>query len=101
MGADQLLVSFKKPHKEVNSQTISRWLKMVMEKAGIDKSFTAHSTRHASTPKARLKGLNISTIKGTAGWSKASSSTFAKFYDRPVQRLEESFAEVILSQHSD
>ena len=35
-GGDQLLVSFQKPHKPVSTDTISRWLKTVLQKSGID-----------------------------------------------------------------
>ncbi|CAH3113986.1 unnamed protein product, partial [Pocillopora meandrina] len=50
---DQLLVSFQKPHKPVSTDTISRWLKTVLEKSGIDTSvFKGHSTRAASASAA-------------------------------------------------
>ena len=40
---DQLFISFIKPHHPVTSSTITRWLKLVMESAGIDTSvFKAH-----------------------------------------------------------
>ena len=46
---DQLLISFIKPHKAVSRDTISRWLKLVLEQAGIDVDvFKGHSTRAAS-----------------------------------------------------
>lgn len=62
-NTQELFISWKEPHKKVGSQTISRWIKIVMEKAGIKGNFTAHSTRHASTSKALKQGLDISTIK--------------------------------------
>lgn len=33
---DYLIISFRQPFKKVTTQTISRWLKLVMSKAGID-----------------------------------------------------------------
>ena len=38
-GSDQLLVSMQKPHKPVSTHTIFRWLKTVLEEAGIDTTF--------------------------------------------------------------
>ncbi|KAI8441190.1 hypothetical protein MSG28_009421 [Choristoneura fumiferana] len=67
-NCDQLLIAFKKPHKQITSQTISRWIKLTLNKSGIDTSiFTAHSTRHASTSAANRLGVNIDTIRKTAG----------------------------------
>lgn len=81
---DQLFITFKKPHKPASKQTISRWIKTILKAAGVDTSiFTAHSTRHASTSAA----LRLDIIKKSASWSK-DSSTFAKFYNRPLQNCE-------------
>ena len=81
-GSDQLLVSIQKPHKPVSTHTISRWLKTVLEKAGIDTSvFKAHSTRAASTSAAAISNIPLSTIMDNAGWS--NSTTFGKFYKKP------------------
>lgn len=95
-GVEDLLISFKKPHKKVGTQTISRWLKTVMKEAGIEEHYSAHSTRHASTSKAFSKGIDLNTIKNAAGWSE-KSSVFAKFYNKPVKYLENNFAEAVLS----
>ena len=47
---EQLFISFIKPHHAVTSSTIARWLKQIMELAGIDTSvFKAHSVRSANT----------------------------------------------------
>ena len=44
-----------RPHKAVSTQTISRWLVKVLDKAGIDVSiYSGHSTRAASTTKAKI-----------------------------------------------
>ncbi|KAL4720573.1 hypothetical protein ACJJTC_012328 [Scirpophaga incertulas] len=42
-----------------------------------------HSTRHASTSRAARLGINIDTIRATAGWT-GTSTVFAKFYNRSV-----------------
>ena len=79
----QLLLSFVKPHKEIVPCTIAGWLVQVMTNAGIDTStFKAHSTRGASTSKARAKGLSCQEIMAMAKWKKAS--TFQRHYLRKV-----------------
>ncbi|KAJ8911118.1 hypothetical protein NQ315_003293 [Exocentrus adspersus] len=53
----QLFIAFKKPHKPVSSQTLSRWIKTMLKNCGIDtERFTGHSCRHASTSSANRKG---------------------------------------------
>lgn len=79
-----ILLSCRKPFKVVTSQTISRWIKQTLAESGVDVSiFSAHSTRHASTSAAASAGVCIDTIRKTAGWT-TSSSTFARFYNRPI-----------------
>ena len=81
--SSQLFISISKPHFSVSKSTLSRWIKTVMEEAGIDVSiFKTHSTRAASTSAARGSDMNIDDIMKTAGWSNAS--TFKKFYDKAV-----------------
>ena len=77
----RLLIMVRKPHCAVCSQTIARWLKTVLTKAGIDtKVFSAHSTRSAATSAAKSVGLSISNIMNAAGWTNAG--TFQKFYNK-------------------
>lgn len=62
-----LFISFKKPHKAVTSQTLSRWIKLTLASSGIDVSiFSGHSTRHASTSKALTAGVSLDLIRKTA-----------------------------------
>ena len=70
-GNDKLWLSFNKPHKPVSKDTsITRWIKTVLGKAGIDAScYTAHSTRAASTSAASSANLPIDIIMKAAGWS--------------------------------
>lgn len=92
-----LLMTFKKPYHNATSQTISRWVKKIMFKSGIDTTqFTAHSTRHASTSLAQRKGIPFDVIKSAAGWTN-KSQTFAKFYQRTI-RDPQSFAKAILGK---
>lgn len=81
---DKLFISYLKPYNVVTSQTLSRWLKMSLDLAGIDSTlFKAHSFRHAATSKAAKSGLCIDSILSRVGWS-SKSATFAKFYNRPI-----------------
>uniref|UniRef100_A0A1Y1M5M3 Tyr recombinase domain-containing protein n=1 Tax=Photinus pyralis TaxID=7054 RepID=A0A1Y1M5M3_PHOPY len=91
-----LFITFKKPHKDVTSQTISRWLKVILRKSGLDTNqFTAHSTRHAATSAAARKGVPYDSIRLAAGWSE-KSSVFANHYNRPLLQ-KDNFATTVLS----
>lgn len=79
----QLLLSFQKPNRPVSTDTIARWIRIVMSKAGIDtKVFGAHSTRAATTSAAHKKGITIDKILSAAGWS--NETTFRRFYNKPI-----------------
>lgn len=81
-NSTMLLVSLIKPHGAVTASTIGRWIKTALGEAGIDTStFSAHSTRSASTSKASTS-VSVDTILATAGWKE--ESTFRKYYNRPV-----------------
>ena len=94
-----LFLSVRKPHKPVKAATIGHWLKNVMKEAGIDtKVFSAHSTRGASTSKARTVGVSTADILRAANWS--SDSTFSRFYCRPILQGQFGLG-VLRSQHQD
>ena len=60
---DQLIISYKKPHKAVTKHTISRWSKVILGKAAIDiAKYLSHSTRSASTGKAKIERLSLNEI---------------------------------------
>lgn len=81
---DTLFISIKKPYRPVTAQTLGRWVKDILGESGIDTSmFTAHSARHAATSSAHRHGVNINTIRSTAGWS-GNSQVFARFYQRNI-----------------
>lgn len=99
LNESYLFITFKKPHHTATTQSISRWIKDVLQKSGIDTTlFTVHSTRHASTSAAARNGLNIETIRKAAGWSE-NSSVFAQFYNRPLIN-KEVFASYCTSSNS-
>ena len=69
----QLLLSYGKPFKPVARDSVSRWVKQVLQSAGIDiTKYSAHSYRAASTSNVKVKGLNIAEIMNSAGLSTAS-----------------------------
>ena len=83
-GAEsKLFISFIKPYKQVSRETVSRWIRLVMELAGVDTTvFKQHSTRAAATSKAKAANVPIHDILLTAGWS--STRCFDWFYNKPV-----------------
>ena len=84
----ELFISFVTPHKPVTKDTLGRWIKQVMTRAGIDTSiFLPHSSRSASTSCAKKAGVPLSEILKTAAWSNVG--TFVKFYDKPVMPVKE------------
>lgn len=83
-GAEsQLFISYVPPHKPVTRNTLSRWIKLVLEEAGVDVvQYAAHSTRAASTSAADSRNLPVDDILRTVGW--ASERTFAQYYKKPI-----------------
>ena len=61
----QFLVSFKAPHYAVKTKTDAGLAITV---------FTSHSTRSSSASKAHIKGLSLTMINKSAGWT--TNSTF-------------------------
>ena len=91
-----LVLATCRPHRPVKACTIGNWLKVIMSRAGIDtQHFTAHSTKGAATSKAKSSGVSTSDILRAANWS--SSSTFTRFYHRPVQTSQ--FGRRVLTWH--
>ena len=88
-----LFISIFKPHKQVTSSTIARWLKSVLVKSGIS-GYGAHSTRSASTSAALEAGLSVKDIMNVADWSNAS--TFNKFYKKVPVSSDVSFGKTVL-----
>ena len=83
---DRLIISCTKPRKAVTTSTFSSWCKVILGKAGIDiEKYSLHSTRSASTSKAKIKGLSLSETNKAAGWKE--TSTFKRFYDKPIFKI--------------
>ena len=87
-------ISYKKPHHRVTTQTLLRWIKDTLKKAGLNvEQFKAHSTRAAATSAASRMDVPVNHILETAGWK--SEQTFSKFYKKPL-KPHRHFAESIL-----
>ena len=96
-GSTQLLIAMIKPHKPVSSSTVARWLKTVLNNAGIDTSiFKAHSVRSAATSSASEAGVTTATILDAADW--ATETVFQRFYYKPKHNT--TFGHAVLSQLS-
>ena len=90
----RLFLALKGPHKAITSATLSRWLKEVINLAGIKEDiFKAHSVTGASTSDETREGLSIDTTLSMADWT--NSATFNKFYYKPS--LPASFGTTVLS----
>ena len=84
----QLLVSYIFPYGPISRATLSHWTVGVLDLAGINveryggKRYGSHSTRGASTSKAKSLGVPLNLIMKQAAWKNASS--FANFYDKRI-----------------
>ena len=77
-----VFVTSRKPIHRAKPGTIGHWIKDTLSKAGVDtETFSAHSTRSASTSHAATRGVPVCDILKAATWS--SQSTFERFYYRP------------------
>ena len=75
---NKLLLSYQAPHKPVSRNTLARWLRQVLNGAGVDTAqFSTHSSRAASTSAALSSGVPVDVVLRAAGWS--SESTFTRF----------------------
>ena len=87
-GPEFLFLGLPSRHRSIGASFVSRWLKLILEKAGIDtKVYTAHSTRGASASRAADAGMSVESILKAGNWS--SESTFTRFYRRQLDPAEE------------
>ncbi len=90
--ADQFFVISRPPHRAATSSTISRWLRDILQLAGINVAlYKAHSTRSAASSKAK-KFVPLDKVLEAADWRGAT--VFEKFYNRTVSGRGE-FAEAV------
>ena len=77
--AVSLFVSWKRPYKPVSSQTLSRWIKTVLKRSGLDTTiFFGLQYPSRIDVGGKKSGISIDVIRKTAGWT-PQSQTFAKF----------------------
>ena len=80
-----LFIITTKPYTQATMATISRWVKVGLQLAGIDtKKFGPGSTRAASANKALAQGVPVETILKQASW--ATQSTFSTWYKKEIQK---------------
>ncbi len=85
----QLFISFRRPHDGVSKDTIARWIRVTLNKAGIDTDiYRPHSTRAASTSALDNASIPVSDIVNAAGW--ARRDTFRRFYNKPIDQGQKS-----------
>ena len=84
-----------RPFKSASKDTITRWIRETLSKAGIDASiFSLHSTRSATSSTANKGRVPITTILKTVGWR--SLKTFGRFYEKEIFERKDDFALNIL-----
>ena len=89
-GRKQLLLSTLASHQEVKKPTVAGWVKVILGSTGIDINlFTSHSTRAASTSKAKVKGLSLEDIFKRGNWS--NKSKWQKHYHKFVSNKSAQF----------
>ena len=83
MSPRLFLISMK-PYRKASWANISRWVKTVLENAGIDISvYKPHSARSATVSKVASLGFSTDVILSRAGWK--SDNCFAKYYLKPIE----------------
>ena len=91
-----LFIITTKPYTQATMTTISRWIKVGLQLAGIDtKKFGPGSTRAAAANKAFAQGVPVETILKKASWS--TESTFTKWYKKEIQKPTD-FQKAILTK---
>ena len=69
-GENKLFIAVIRPNKAVTSSSIAKWLKALLEEAGVDTSiFGADSGRRASASTASRIGITTNNILSAADWS--------------------------------
>ena len=94
-NCNKLFINYIKLFGPFTKDTISRWLKNVMSRSGIDiNTVSAHSVRAASTSKAYANLVPVDNILKVAGWSNAE--TFARFYKKPIETAKSGYQKAVL-----
>ncbi|KAL8598175.1 hypothetical protein ACOMHN_043246 [Nucella lapillus] len=84
---DSLFLTLLAPHKAASKDTVARWLRWTLARAGIHTAdCTAHSNRSSSVSAVRAVGVSMDTIMKAAGWINAA--TYRKYYHKTIKREE-------------
>ena len=83
----KLFITTKRPYKAASIDTLRRWIKSTLNKAGIY-NFSSHSCRSASTSKALALNVQLEEILKMACWSNVK--TFKKHYEKDIIDTDES-----------
>ena len=87
-----------KPYTQATMATISRWVKVGLQLAGVDtKKFGPGSTRAAAANKALPQGVPVETILKKA--SCATDSTFSKWYKKDIQKPRDFQTAILTKNH--
>ena len=86
-----LFICTTKPHKAASKDTISRWIRTLLQRAGVPAIFSAHSTRAAASSAAASVNVPIDVILQNAGWQ--SQTTFATYYNKDIVSHDVNFCE--------
>ena len=90
----KLFLTTQKPFSAATQDSITRWVRVTLTNAGIDKDFNPHSIRAASTSAAARQAIPIDSILKNAGW--ATDCMFRKYYKKPIRAQDKtSFSEAI------
>ena len=86
-----LFITQVRPFKPASKDTIAKWIRETLSKAGIVTSiFSPHSTRSAASSAAKNGRVPIDAILKTGGWR--SMKTFERFYDKKIVERKNDFA---------
>ena len=72
-----LLISFIKPHKKITKDTIANWIRIMLNRSGLDtRKYSVGGVQPAAAWKAKAMAVLITHIMAKAGWLR--ETTFAK-----------------------
>ena len=81
----KVFITSKKTYKAASRDTISHWVKSLLQQTGVNTTeFAAGSTRAAASSKASRAGVPLEDILKSGGWSR--QSTFTRWYKKDIKR---------------
>ena len=89
----QLFISHGWPFGKITRDTLGRYIRETLSRAGVETKYKAHSLRSAASS-AASRTLSLATIMASIGWRR--ESTFATYYNKPIDRNTGDVAEAIL-----